>query len=406
MLHYPIVKLTAGSLLPGLSATLLLLLLCIGCLSTGYAQTHLVFAHFHMPYAPHGASVAGYMRDIQDAKAVGIDGFALNMGAWDGRSNYVINTGLMFQAAKAMGPGFKLFFSPDMSGGLTAAQIQDMVRSYAKHPNYFYYQGRLVLSSWAGEGGGLQSRDFWLKEVFAPLKAEGINPFFVPMFYTADYDEHPDYAKVYENFHGPITQSRLPTPYAAWWKEVVDGMYSFGCVGLPSYQQPSFLESEEAFARVVHDNKRLFMSAVTPQYWGAMQLDNKRRYYEYDGGKVLLRNGNRLSRNSIRNGLSSSPGLILPKPVISHPPVKPHSIIFHHASGMAMTFFIVIKALPHCYNITFNGTRRDDNRQSLTISSFTFTEPSRKILSPPMIARDRLARVMVMWRMCSISLPC
>src|SRR5579885_2344948 len=55
------------------------------------AGTHYVFAHYTVCYADYGETVDGYKRDIQEAQAAGIDGFALNMGAYDNVQAYYSN---------------------------------------------------------------------------------------------------------------------------------------------------------------------------------------------------------------------------------------------------------------------------------------------------------------------------
>jgi hypothetical protein len=250
----------------------------------------LVFAHFHMPYAPNGPSVPGYERDIRDAQAAGLDGFVLNMGAWDGEGGwYKKRTAMMFQAAENLHSGFLLALSPDESGGLSASEHLDMMRTYANRPNYFHWHGRPVLFSWSGEaqGGGVrEARDWWLSQVLGPLKKEGIDVFFVPMFYTANYDETPDYANLKANWDG-AARDRKGEPLPGWWKGVVDGLYYFAATGLPEHgQKPSVLDTGEAYARLLHKEGRLFMAGVSPLYWGDLQVPG-RRYFEYGGGAGL-----------------------------------------------------------------------------------------------------------------------
>ena len=130
---------------------------------TGTSSTapKLVFAHYMVCNRDYGGSVAGYERDIQEAQAAGINGFALNCGSWNG-GNYKGDAGSLFQAAKAVSPdgSFKLFFSADMTG-LSYAEVVQMMTAYAKHPNYWCVMqttgktivSRPVLTTWGGEGG-------------------------------------------------------------------------------------------------------------------------------------------------------------------------------------------------------------------------------------------------------------
>ena len=152
----------------------------------------------------YGGSVAGYGRDIADAQSMGVDGFALNMGDWDDLSanHYAVNTQNMFAAAVLNAtaqltasnplPPFVLFLSADKTNIADAAIIAIMTQ-YASHPNYYkkaVVNGsggtdlRPYLSTWGGEGGtyaDVQTR--WNTNVLNPLRANGINPFFVPKFF-------------------------------------------------------------------------------------------------------------------------------------------------------------------------------------------------------------------------------
>src|SRR5215831_3602521 len=74
------------------------------------ATPHYVFAHYMVCFATYGQSIDGYKREIQEAQAAGIDGFALNVGAWDDtQAYYKTRVEMMYQAAEQLGTGFKLF---------------------------------------------------------------------------------------------------------------------------------------------------------------------------------------------------------------------------------------------------------------------------------------------------------
>src|SRR3954470_24114580 len=117
-----------------------------------WAQSKFVFAHY-MVCCPRGAmdaagaykdpTVEDFVQEMTEAHAVGIDGFVLNCGEWNGHPRYKAYTVLLFEAARRFGPGFKLFFSPDH---LTVDEVADMVATYGNHPGYFRYDGRPVLS--------------------------------------------------------------------------------------------------------------------------------------------------------------------------------------------------------------------------------------------------------------------
>src|SRR5215472_14076409 len=49
---------------------------------------HYVFAHYMVAFATYGETVEGYRQEIMEAQAANIDGFALNVGAWDDYESY------------------------------------------------------------------------------------------------------------------------------------------------------------------------------------------------------------------------------------------------------------------------------------------------------------------------------
>ena len=53
------------------------------------AGPHYVFAHYMVCYATYGESLAAYEREINEAQAAGIDGFALDVGAWSGPDTWL-----------------------------------------------------------------------------------------------------------------------------------------------------------------------------------------------------------------------------------------------------------------------------------------------------------------------------
>ena len=118
---------------------------------------HLVFAHYMVCYA---SSIEFYKSEIELAQRHGIDGFALNCGAWgdfDAKthtmqpSQYLTSCERMYEAAKQLNSGFKLFMSADVNGlGDLMHNMGDMVTRFEHHPNQFRYQNKTVLSTWGG----------------------------------------------------------------------------------------------------------------------------------------------------------------------------------------------------------------------------------------------------------------
>lgn len=218
---------------------------------------HFVFAHYMVCFATYGESVEGYEREMREARGAGIDGFALNCGAWQREPHYPRRTGMIFEAARRLGDGFKLFFSAD--GPPSEAEVVDMLKTYARHPNHLTRDGRPVLSTFAGR------KARWREGVFAPLEREGIRLFFVPFFYPEPVTELPD---------GPAAAAHVER-----WAKLVDGMFLFGAAGLPE----EMAASNAAMTRALRRAGRLSMASYTPHYWGIRQPD--RRYYETRGGE-------------------------------------------------------------------------------------------------------------------------
>jgi len=240
----------------------LLVLACI-LLLTGYrAQAahvpeHMVFASYMVCFATYGDSIDGYKHDIQDAQAAGIDGFALNEGAWDNEPHYVSRTKTLFQAARELNTGFKFIFSLDLAM-LKPQYIPEILRAYVNDPFYYHYQGRPVVSTFAGDRGV-----DW-KSILDPLKADGYNICFVPFFYPDPVTELPSYEAVKAHF--------------ARWSDIADGFFFFGAAGTDA----QLTQCNASYVKAARDAHKLVMDSYTPFYWGAAQAD--RRFYETHGG--------------------------------------------------------------------------------------------------------------------------
>lgn len=238
------------------------------------------------------AKIAAHEREIRQAEALGIDGFALNAGGWLRRSYYIEYAAQMFEAAARLHDGFRLMFSADLCCGNHAADIEDMMRRFANNPRYarvyFRHDGRFVLTTFAGEKegqafwqqvqrdletGAHPSRDIEAKVLPQVAGAPSNAPmkiFLVPAFFWGG--ELPERAQVQAGFDA--------------WKRVIDGSLYWGIAGVPgSGSALDQLHGSEAYASVVHESGRLYMAPVAVQFWGA----NANRYYEYSGGAGMRR---------------------------------------------------------------------------------------------------------------------
>jgi len=258
------------------------------------ATPRLVFAHYMVCNRDYGGSVAGYERDIQDAQAAGIDGFQLNLGSWND-GDYQWNTSAMFQAAEALHSGFKLFFSADMTG-LSFSEVTAMMTAYANRSNYWHLQqtvggvavSRPVLTTWGGEGGGYAAaKANWNTQVFQPLRAAGINPYFIPFFFTTTPDGKQYVAS---------TPSAIDTQISGLDKGFADAVVYSGGTGCPTSANAPTLTTAEKYAAQLKAAGFPVWGGVSPQYWGSRQLSNGRAYYEYNGGE-----GVEMQWNSIIN---------------------------------------------------------------------------------------------------------
>ena len=267
----------------------------LGCLCTpALAAQRMVFAHYmvtNQDYQGNSdptqeAKIAAYEREIQQAQAAGIDGFALNVGGWLNQSYYIIYSAQMFEAAARLNTGFKLMFSADMCCGNAMADVEDMVRRFANDLRYsqvyFKYNGEFVLTTFSGDAMGTA---FWsqvksdlasggnpststepsaLAEVAGAPSNAPVSIFLVPAFFWGG--EIPTTASVQQGFNQ--------------WSPVIDGSFYWGIAGVPgSGGTLDQIPSSESYASVVHGGGKLYIAPICLQFWGA----NADRYFEYSG---------------------------------------------------------------------------------------------------------------------------
>jgi glucan endo-1,3-alpha-glucosidase len=225
--------------------------------------THFVFAHYMVCNPTYGASVQGFEHEIQDAQAAGIDGFALDLGAYNdpNQSYYNKNVAYMYSAAEALGTGFKLFFSVEFTN---TADIVQLITTYAARPNTLMAGTNVVVSTY--DQGSVD----WVNGVFAPLSQSGISVFFVPFFWPTPPTELPSYSQGVNLLN---TYSNL-----------LNGLFLFGAAGVPV----QLAQCNSNYNLAVHQAGKTFMASVTPSYWGCVQTNLGRRYFEDDGGEGTI----------------------------------------------------------------------------------------------------------------------
>jgi glucan endo-1,3-alpha-glucosidase len=227
---------------------------------------HYVFAHYMVALLSYGESVEGYKKEIRDAQAANIDGFALNIGDWSG-PNYYYKTRvpLIYQAAEELGTNFKLFFSVDYEN---ASDIVNMVEGYANRTNTLRYQGKVVLSSYGHNNvpsAGWAGVDW--TNILNTLSNDGYPIFFIPHFNSDPAQEIPN----------SVDAHQILTNYPT----ILDGLFLFS----PAGELEDTIAANAQYAYVVHQAGKMFMASVYPHYWGEKQFTVGRRYYESLGGE-------------------------------------------------------------------------------------------------------------------------
>ncbi|GJE92333.1 glycoside hydrolase family 71 protein [Phanerochaete sordida] len=147
------------------------------------ASTKLVFAH-HIVGNTINYTQESWAYDIALASSKGIDAFALNIGPAGWEQGQVDNA---FAAAQSLNTNFKLFLSFDMSvipctSASDSSVTQQVILNYASHPNQLVYDGKVFVSTFAGEActfGTPSSQQGWYNTV-----KNGLNTYFVPSFFV------------------------------------------------------------------------------------------------------------------------------------------------------------------------------------------------------------------------------
>lgn len=254
----------------------------------------MVFAHYMLTNQDYQGDsdptqelkIAAYQREIREAQAMGIDGFALNAGGWLHQPYYIRYAAQMFEAAVRLNSGFKLMFSADMCCGNGIDDLEDMMRRFAGNPRYapvyFRWQGAFVLTTFAGDKLGPRAWQKLRDDLTAganpsthteptALEAASSAPsnaplkiFFVPAFFWGG--ELPASASIRQAFDQ--------------WRSAIDGFFYWGIAGVPgSGGSLDQLNSSHAYAEILHSTGKLYMAPSCLQFWGA----NAARYYEYSG---------------------------------------------------------------------------------------------------------------------------
>lgn len=138
----------------------------------------LVFCHFMIGIVGDRTSAADYDSDMQLAKDLGIDAFALNIGTDDFSA-----TQLSYAYESAANNDMKVFISFDFNWfdpATDAAKVGQMIANFSQHPSQLRVDRKAFASSFAGDG----------LDVSAMKSSAGIDIFFAPNFHPSQTSDH------------------------------------------------------------------------------------------------------------------------------------------------------------------------------------------------------------------------
>ncbi|KAJ7099494.1 glycoside hydrolase family 71 protein [Mycena belliarum] len=216
-------------------------------------------------------SIDDWTADMDEASANHIDGFALNVGKEPWQYDRVA---LCFAAAARASSPFYLFLSFDMSSIASTSRsdvglLCKYLTAFGNHPCMFRYQGKVLVSTFAGESSAFGEsgvRDAW---AFAKQAMEGIvGIHFVPAM-----------------FFDPARYPDMPA---------LDGAFNWNG-GWPLYLTPAHprheIESPALDTDRHHINNlggRTFMAAVSPWFFTHYGPDSWNKNWIYRGDDWLF----------------------------------------------------------------------------------------------------------------------
>jgi formylglycine-generating enzyme required for sulfatase activity len=188
-------------------------------------------------------SVESYKQEMELAQRHGIDGFLLDVGAWD--KNYTEASERMYEAAKQLGTGFKLAMAPEYSVQPFADSVADMVLKFKDHPNQLKHDGKVVLSGYAPA--------HMFPAAAAALKAKGVEVFLIPDAHMPNWTYNPGYESFADLFETA---------------PCLDGLMMFNAV-----QLGTAIGNNATGRRVTQKLGKLFAAGVIPAYNSANLQD-------------------------------------------------------------------------------------------------------------------------------------
>ncbi|KAI0754767.1 glycoside hydrolase [Daedaleopsis nitida] len=174
-----------------------------------------VFAHYMVGSM---GSQSQAVKDVQDAKQMGLDAFALNVQ--QPSADWALNA-ISWLFAAANDNDFKLFFSFDMASIDQPSTFLPLFRQYQNNGAYYLHNSRPFVSTFDGgqkSFGSSSPNAGWQSQFKDVLASSGINPFFVP-----DFDDYGG-AAYDANFFGnyPVVDGVMGWESA--WPQVSEGI--------------------------------------------------------------------------------------------------------------------------------------------------------------------------------------
>ncbi|KAH9917216.1 glycoside hydrolase family 71 protein [Amylocystis lapponica] len=173
-----------------------------GVLEDTGGEKKYVVAHF-MVGNTYPYTVNDWLDDVRLAHSHGIDGFALNVGREEWQKARVSDC---YEASMQSGLSFKLFLSFDMTSlpsdtEADAAQLYDYLVTCAAHPNQLIYDGKVFVSTFAGEHSRFGQPDLNSSWAYVKSVLEQVAPVhLVPSFFI-DPARYPEMSSMDGYFH-------------------------------------------------------------------------------------------------------------------------------------------------------------------------------------------------------------
>ncbi|KAF8237471.1 glycoside hydrolase family 71 protein [Tricholoma matsutake] len=224
-----------------------------------YARPKLAVAHFMVGNTYKDFAYGDWLTNIALAASRGIDAFALNVGQELWQRDRAADA---FAAAENFGPNFKLFMSFDMTSMpcTTADDANDLkyyINMFGQHPNYLVYDGKIFVSTFAGQSCSFGAPSF--NEGWNNAVKSGPPVFFMPSFFIDP-----------SSFNGV---------------SVMDGAFNWNS-GWPMGDYDINFDSDNDYIRNLPG--RSYMAAVSPWFFTHYAPDSFNKNFIYRSDDWLL----------------------------------------------------------------------------------------------------------------------